>query len=174
MAPVPDLSRVLSYARYEDANGPEFDRYRMQNERYVHRVGEAIGRDKHANPPDRVRERSGWRRVALGVQFEYISDSSNPVLVAHARTLLPGDVFVLLDATAARTLEGFIQAMGRRPGSADLSAPDVQGIFWRRPGQSFLTPIGAPAAYAVTSRRKTQREIGLGGNLDLNLNGFGC
>jgi len=93
----------------------------MQNERYVHLSGEAMVGDQHGEfRLIRVRgaEWDGGESHLAFIRGD-ISDSSNPVLVAHARTLFAGGRgSVLLDAIAARTLEGSLQAIAEvRPGA---------------------------------------------------------
>ena len=67
MARVPDLIEFCREHKMKMLTVAELIRYRMAHERYMQSRGR--GADRHALrrvPPDRLRERSGWRRVARG------------------------------------------------------------------------------------------------------------
>ena len=67
MARVPDLIEFCRIHEMKMLTVAELIRYRMQHERYVHRVGEAHDRYQLRRiPSDCLRKRSGWRRVAHG------------------------------------------------------------------------------------------------------------
>jgi len=68
----------------------ELIRYRMQHERYVHRVGEAMVETRHGEIPlDRLRKRSRRGASHMALIRGDIDDASKPVLVRmHAHCLL--------------------------------------------------------------------------------------
>jgi len=73
----------------------ELIRYRMQNERYVHRIGEAMYRRATGFPHDRLRERGGWRSHVALVMGELPASitAEDPMLVRMHAHCLVGDVF---------------------------------------------------------------------------------
>ncbi len=153
----------------------ELIRYRMQNERYVHRVGEAMVETQHGE----------FRVIAYESEVDGggshlafirgdISDSSQPVLVRmHAHCLL-GDVFGATGCDCRATLEGSLQAIADEGRGALIYLHQTsKGFSAEKVGdQSFLTFHRERRLPTLPeSARKTQREIGLGAQIlsDLNL-----
>jgi 3,4-dihydroxy 2-butanone 4-phosphate synthase/GTP cyclohydrolase II len=152
----------------------ELIRYRMQHERYVHRVGEAMVETKHGE----------FRLIAYESEVDggdsHIAlirgdiDTDEPVLVRmHAHCLL-GDVFGATGCECHRTLEaslGMIADEGR--GALIYLHQTSRGFSAEKIGeQSFLTFHRERRQPTLPdSERKTQREIGLGAQIlsDLNL-----
>jgi 3,4-dihydroxy 2-butanone 4-phosphate synthase / GTP cyclohydrolase II len=106
----PDLIEFCRTHNMKMLTVAELIRYRMQHERYVHRVGEAHGRNQARRiPPHRLRKRSGWRRSHMALIRGDINDSSEPVLVRmHAHCLL-GDVFGATGCDCHQTLEASLK-----------------------------------------------------------------
>jgi len=175
MARVPDLIEFCRVHNMRMLTVAELIRYRMQHERYVHRVGEAMVETRHGEFRLIAYESEvdgGGSHIAL-IRGD-ISDSSQPVLVRmHAHCLL-GDVFGATGCECNRTLEaslGTIAAEGR--GALIYLHQSSRGFSAEKIGeQSFLTFHRERRLPTLPdSERKTQREIGLGAQIlsDLNL-----
>lgn len=175
MARVPDLIEFCRTHEMKMLTVAELIRYRMQNERYVHRVGEAMVETQHGE----------FRVIAYESEVDGggshlafirgdISDSSRPVLVRmHAHCLL-GDVFGATGCGCRATLQGSLQAIAEEGRGALIYLHQTsKGFSAEKIGeQSFLTfhrerRLPTPPE----SERKTQRDIGLGAQIlsDLNL-----
>jgi len=175
MARVPDLIEFCKQHGMKMLTVAELIRYRMQNERYVHRVGEAMVETKHGE----------FRLIAFESEVDGgeshlafirgdISDSSNPVLVRMHAHCLPGDVFGATGCDCRATLEGSLQAIAEEGRGALIYLHQTsKGFSAEKIGeQSFLTFHRERRLPALPeSERKTQREIGLGAQIlsDLNL-----
>jgi 3,4-dihydroxy 2-butanone 4-phosphate synthase/GTP cyclohydrolase II len=174
MARVPDLIEFCTVHNMKMLTVAELIRYRMQHERYVHRVGEAMVDTKHGE----------FRLIAYESEVDggdsHIAlirgdiDTDEPVLVRmHAHCLL-GDVFGATGCECHRTLEaslGRIAAEDR--GALIYLHQSSRGFSAEKIGeQSFLTFHRERRQPSLPeSERKTQREIGLGAQIlsDLNL-----
>jgi 3,4-dihydroxy 2-butanone 4-phosphate synthase/GTP cyclohydrolase II len=174
MARVPDLIEFCTVHNMKMLTVAELIRYRMQHERYVHRVGEAMVETKHGE----------FRLIAYESEVDggdsHIAlirgdiDTDEPVLVRmHAHCLL-GDVFGATGCECHRTLEaslGMIADEGR--GALIYLHQTSRGFSAEKIGeQSFLTFHRERRQPTLPdSERKTQREIGLGAQIlsDLNL-----
>jgi 3,4-dihydroxy 2-butanone 4-phosphate synthase / GTP cyclohydrolase II len=175
MARVPDLIEFCTVHNMMMLTVAELIRYRMQHERYVHRVGEAMVETKHGEFRLIAYESEvdgGDSHIAL-VRGD-ISDSETPVLVRmHAHCLL-GDVFGATGCECHKTLEASLEtiaAEGR--GALIYLHQSSRGFSAEKIGeQSFLTFHRERRLPTLPdSERKTQREIGLGAQIlsDLNL-----
>ena len=128
--------RVLRHARLKMLTVAELIRYRMQHERHVHRVGEALI-DTHYGEFRLIAYESevdgGESHMAL-VRGD-IDDGDEPVLVRMHSHCLMGDVFgsTGCDCHAThRRLDAENRAGGTR--RAHLPAPDIQRFFGRETG----------------------------------------
>ncbi|HVM94726.1 MAG TPA: 3,4-dihydroxy-2-butanone-4-phosphate synthase [Terriglobales bacterium] len=175
MARVPDLIEFCRVHNMKMLTVAELIRYRMQHERYVHRVGEAMVETKHGEFRLIAYESEvdgGGSHIAL-IRGD-ISDSSVPVLVRmHAHCLL-GDVFGATGCECNRTLEGSLEAIATEGrGALIYLHQSSRGFSAEKIGeQSFLTFHRERSLPTLPeSERKTQREIGLGAQIlsDLNL-----
>jgi 3,4-dihydroxy 2-butanone 4-phosphate synthase/GTP cyclohydrolase II len=175
MARVPDLIEFCRTHDLKMLTVAELIRYRMQNERYVHRVGEAMVETQHGEFRVIAYESEvdgGGSHLAF-VRGD-ISDSSQPVLVRmHAHCLL-GDVFGATGCDCRATLEGSLQAIADEGRGALIYLHQTsKGFSAEKVGdQSFLTFHRERRLPTLPeSARKTQREIGLGAQIlsDLNL-----
>jgi 3,4-dihydroxy 2-butanone 4-phosphate synthase/GTP cyclohydrolase II len=153
----------------------ELIRYRMQHERYVHRVGEAL-----------VDTRYGEFRVIayasdvdgneahLALVRGEIEDGQGPVLVRMHSHCLMGDVFGSTACDCRATIEGSLRAIAAE-GRGAL-------IYLHQTAKGFsVEQVGERAALTFhrdrrlpplpESERKAQREIGIGAQIlsDLNL-----
>ena len=175
MARVPDLIEFCRVHNMTMLTVAELIRYRMQHERYVHRVGEAMVETKHGEFRLIAYESEvdgGGSHIAL-IRGD-ISDSSQPVLVRmHAHCLL-GDVFGATGCECNRTLEGSLETIASEGrGALIYLHQSSRGFSAEKIGeQSFLTFHRERSLPTLPeSERKTQREIGLGAQIlsDLNL-----
>src|SRR6202142_723108 len=175
MARVPDLIEFCTVHNMMMLTVAELIRYRMQHERYVHRVGEAMVETKHGEFRLIAYESEvdgGDSHIAL-IRGD-ISDSEVPVLVRmHAHCLL-GDVFGATGCECNKTLEASLEtiaAEGR--GALIYLHQSSRGFSAEKIGeQSFLTFHRERRLPTLPgSEGKTQREIGLGAQIlsDLNL-----
>ncbi len=174
MARVPDLIEFCQVHGLKMLTVAELIRYRMQHERYVHRVGEALVNTKHGEFRVIAYESEvdgGDSHLAL-VRGDI--ESGGPVLVRMHSHCLIGDVFGSEGCDCRDTLDGSLASIadeGR--GALIYLHQSSKGFSTERVGDkkaiSFhheRTPQSAPE-----SQRKTQREIGIGAQIlsDLNL-----
>jgi 3,4-dihydroxy 2-butanone 4-phosphate synthase / GTP cyclohydrolase II len=175
MARVPDLIEFCRIHEMKMLTVAELIRYRMQHERYVHRVGEAMVETKHGEFRLIAYESEvdgGGSHMAL-IRGD-LSDSSEPVLVRmHAHCLL-GDVFGATGCDCHQTLEVSLQMIAAEERGALIYLHQTsKGFSAEKIGeQSFLTFHRDRRLPSLPeSERKTHREIGLGAQIlsDLNL-----
>jgi 3,4-dihydroxy 2-butanone 4-phosphate synthase/GTP cyclohydrolase II len=175
MARVPDLIDFCQIHNMKMLTVAELIRYRMQHERYVHRVGEAMVETKHGEFRLIAYESEvdgGDSHIAL-IRGD-ITDPSQPVLVRmHAHCLL-GDVFGATGCECNRTLEASLETIAAEDRGALIYLHQTsRGFSAEKVGdQSFLTFHRERSLPTLPeSERRTQREIGLGAQIlsDLNL-----
>jgi 3,4-dihydroxy 2-butanone 4-phosphate synthase/GTP cyclohydrolase II len=175
MARVPDLVEFCRTHDMKMLTVAELIRYRMQHERYVHRVGEAMVETKYGE----------FRLIAYESEVDGggshmafirgdIKDSSEPVLVRmHAHCLL-GDVFGATGCDCHQTLEASLRMIAEEDRGALIYLHQTsKGFTAEKIGeQSLLTFHRERRLPSLPeSERKTHREIGLGAQIlfDLNL-----
>jgi 3,4-dihydroxy 2-butanone 4-phosphate synthase/GTP cyclohydrolase II len=175
MARVPDLIEFCRAHEMKMLTVAELIRYRMQHERYVHRVGEAMVETKYGE----------FRLIAYESEVDGgdshmalirgdITDSLKPVLVRmHAHCLL-GDVFGATGCDCNPTLEASLQTIAEEDRGALIYLHQTsKGFTAEKIGeQSFLTFHRERRLPSLPeSERKIHREIGLGAQIlsDLNL-----
>ena len=175
MARAPDLIEFCSTHEMKMLTVAELIRYRMQHERYVHRVGEALVETKHGE----------FRLIAYESEVDGgdshlalirgdISDPSTPVLVRmHAHCLL-GDVFGATGCDCNPTLESSMKIIAEAGRGALIYLHQTsKGFSAEKIGdQSFLTFHQDRRLPSLPeSERRIHREIGLGAQIlsDLNL-----
>ena len=174
MARVPDLIEFCSTHGLKMLTVAELIRYRMQHERYVNRVGEAL-----------IQTRYGEFRV-IAYESEVDGGESHlalirgdisggePVLVRMHSHCVMGDVFGSASCDCRKTLESALQAIAAE-GRGAL-------IYLHHTTRSFgVEKVGEHGALSFhrdrtdpnlpESQRQTQRQIGLGAQIlsDLNL-----
>jgi 3,4-dihydroxy 2-butanone 4-phosphate synthase/GTP cyclohydrolase II len=175
MARVPDLIKFCQTHEMKMLTVAELIRYRMQHERYIHRVGEAMVETKHGDFRLIAYESEvdgGASHMAL-IRGD-ISDSSKPVLVRmHAHCLL-GDVFGASGCDCHQTLEASLRIIAEEGRGALIYLHQTsKGFTAEKIGdQSYLTFHRERRLPSLPeSERKIHREIGLGAQIlsDLNL-----
>jgi 3,4-dihydroxy 2-butanone 4-phosphate synthase / GTP cyclohydrolase II len=184
MARVPDLIEFCRMHNMMMLTVAELIRYRMQHERYVHRVGEAMVETQYGEFRLIAYESEvdgGDSHMALirgdicgGDTPGDKNDSSEPVLVRmHAHCLL-GDVFGATACDCHQTLEASLKIIAEEDRGALIYLHQTsKGFTAERVGeQSFLTFHRERRLPSLPeSERKIHREIGLGAQIlsDLNL-----
>jgi 3,4-dihydroxy 2-butanone 4-phosphate synthase/GTP cyclohydrolase II len=175
MARVPDLIEFCRTHDMKMLTVAELIRYRMQHERYVHRVGEALIGTPYGEFRLIAYESEvdgGESHVAL-VRGD-IEHGDEPVLVRmHAHCVL-GDVFGSTGCDCHATIEGSLQAIAHEGRGALIYLHQTSKGFsvekiGERPVLTFHRDKRLPSL--PESERKTQRDIGMGAQIlsDLNL-----
>jgi 3,4-dihydroxy 2-butanone 4-phosphate synthase/GTP cyclohydrolase II len=176
MARVPDLIEFCKRHSLKMLTVAELIRYRMENERYVHRVGEAMLPTNHGE----------FRMIAFESQLDGeshvalvngdVERATQPVLVRMHSHCLAGDVFGGALCDCHQVLDRSLEMIAREGTGALIYlhqtskgfsvSSENRLIFHREPVQRESLPA-ATAAH----QRKTQREIGVGAQIlsDLNL-----
>src|SRR5262249_7059218 len=175
MARVPDLIEFCKEHDLRILTVAELIRYRMQHERYVHRVGEALVETEYGEFRVIAYESEvdgGESHLALAKGD--IGNSNEPVLVRMHSHCLVGDVFGSATCACRQTLEGSLRAISENGMGALIylhqsargfsieKLNDRNAISFHREGSSPSLP---------ESERKAQRQIGIGAQIlsDLNL-----
>ena len=175
MARIPDLIDFCRTHNLKILTVAELIRYRMQHERYVHRVGEALVSTRHGEFRIIAYESEvdgGESHVAL-VRGDTES-GGEPVLVRMHSHCLMGDVFGSTVCDCHATIEGSMQMIEREGRGALIYLHQTsKGFSVERAGErtalAFHRERHLPAG--PESERRTQREIGIGAQIlsDLNL-----
>jgi len=175
MARIPDLIDFCGTHNLKILTVAELIRYRMQHERYVHRVGEALVSTRHGEFRLIAYESEvdgGESHVAL-VRGDTES-GGEPVLVRMHSHCLMGDVFGSTVCDCHATIEGSMQMIEREGRGALIYLHQTsKGFSVERAGErtalAFHRERHLPAG--PESERRTQREIGIGAQIlsDLNL-----
>jgi 3,4-dihydroxy 2-butanone 4-phosphate synthase / GTP cyclohydrolase II len=175
MARVPDLLEFCQTHGLKMLTVAEIIRYRMQHERYVHRVGEAMVGTPHGDFRLIAYESEvdgGDSHVAL-VRGE-IESGSEPVLVRMHSHCLMGDVFGSTGCDCRATIEGSMQAIAREGRGALIYLHQTsKGFSVERLADRTMLAFHRERRLPELpeSARRTQREIGIGAQIlsDLNL-----
>ena len=174
MARVPDLIEFCKEHGLKMLTVAELIRYRMQHERYVHRVGEALVNTKHGE--FRViayeSEVDGGDSHMAFVRGEI--DGDEPVLVRMHSHCLIGDVFGSAACDCRETLEGSLEAIAAEGrGALIYLHQSAKGFSVEKIGEHTAISFHKDrlSASRTETQRKTQREIGLGAQIlsDLGL-----
>jgi len=175
MARIPDLIDFCGTHNLKMLTVAELIRYRMQHERYVHRVGEALVSTRHGEFRLIAYESEidgGESHVAL-VRGD-IESGGEPVLVRMHSHCLMGDVFGSTVCDCHATIEGSLQMIEHEGRGALIYLHQTsKGFSVERIGErtalAFHRERHLPAG--PESERRTQREIGIGAQIlsDLKL-----
>lgn len=175
MARVPDLIDFCKEHNLKMLTVAELIRYRMQHERYIHRVGEALIGTPYGEFRLIAYESEvdgGESHVAL-VKGD-IDQSDDPVLVRMHAHCVMGDVFGSTGCDCRSMIEGSMQAIAREGRGALIYLHQTsKGFSVERMGDRSMLIFHRDKRLPSLpeSERKTQREIGLGAQIlsDLNL-----
>src|SRR6266571_2868537 len=174
MARVPDLIEFCTEHGLKMLTVAELIRYRMQHERYVHKVGEAVVGTRYGEFRVIAYESEvdgGDSHLAL-VHGDF-DRGDEPVLVRMHSHCLIGDVFGSSGCDCRETIEGSLEAIAQE-GRGAL-------IYLHQSSKGFsVETIGDKTAISFhrertspslpESERKTQREIGIGAQILSDLN----
>jgi len=175
MARTPDLVGFCKEHGLKMLTVAELIRYRMQHERYVNRVGEALigtGYGEFRLIAYESAIDGGESHVAL-VRGD-IESGGEPVLVRMHSHCVMGDVFGSTACDCHATVEGSMQAIAREGrGALIYLHQSSKGFSVERTGErtSLMFHRDKRLPSLPESERKTQREIGIGAQIlsDLNL-----
>ena len=175
MARVPDLIQFCATHQMKMLTVAELIRYRMQHERYVHRVGEAMIGTSYGEFRLIAYESEidgGESHVAL-VRGN-IEAGAEPVLVRMHSHCVMGDVFGSTACDCHATIEGSMQAIAREGKGALIYLHQTsKGFSVERMGDRTMLTFHRDKRLPALpeNERKTQREIGIGAQIlsDLNL-----
>ena len=175
MARIPDLIEFCATHQMKMLTVAELIRYRMQHERYVHRVGEAMIGTSYGEFRLIAYESEidgGESHVAL-VRGD-IAAGTEPVLVRMHSHCVMGDVFGSTACDCHATIEGSMQAIAREGKGALIYLHQTsKGFSVERMGERTMLTFHRDKRLPALpeSERKTQREIGIGAQIlsDLNL-----
>jgi 3,4-dihydroxy 2-butanone 4-phosphate synthase / GTP cyclohydrolase II len=175
MARVPDLMEFCRTHSMKMLTVAELIRYRMQHERYVHRVGEAMISTGYGDFRLIAYESEvdgGESHVAL-VRGD-IETGNEPVMVRMHAHCVMGDVFGSTGCDCHATIEGSMQAIAREGRGALIYLHQTsKGFSVERIGERTVLAFHREKSLPSLpeSERKTQREIGIGAQIlsDLNL-----
>jgi 3,4-dihydroxy 2-butanone 4-phosphate synthase/GTP cyclohydrolase II len=169
MARVPDLKEFCQKHDLKMLTVAELIRYRMQNEKCVARVGEAMLPTRHGEFRMIAYESQLDRESHVALVKGDIENAANPVLVRMHSHCLAGDVFggALCDCQ---------QVLDR---SLDMIARQGEGalIYLHQSSKGFQVDEASRLVFhreinrTVDHQRKTQREVGVGAQIlsDLNI-----
>jgi 3,4-dihydroxy 2-butanone 4-phosphate synthase/GTP cyclohydrolase II len=175
MARIPDLVGFCKEHGLKMLTVAELIRYRMQHERYVNRVGEALIGTQFGEFRLIAYESAidgGESHVAL-VRGD-VEHGDEPVLVRMHSHCVMGDVFGSTACDCHATVEGSMQAIAREGrGALIYLHQSSKGFSVERTGErtSLIFHRDKRLPSLPESERKTQREIGIGAQIlsDLNL-----
>jgi 3,4-dihydroxy 2-butanone 4-phosphate synthase/GTP cyclohydrolase II len=175
MARVPDLVEFCAQHKLKMLTVAELIRYRMQHERYVHRVGEAmIGTRQGEFRLIAYESEVGGGESHVALVRGDIEQGKEPVLVRMHSHCLMGDVFGSTGCDCRATVEGSMRMIADEGRGALIYLHQTsKGFSVERVGErtalTFHRDKHLPAL--PESERKTQREIGIGAQIlsDLNL-----
>jgi 3,4-dihydroxy 2-butanone 4-phosphate synthase/GTP cyclohydrolase II len=174
MARVPDLIEFCRAHNLKLMTVADLIRYRMQHERYVHRVGEALlptpaGEFRMIAYESEI-ERESHIALVLG-DLEKFSD--HPVLVRMHTHCLVGDVFGATWCDCHQTIANSLRMIQERGEGALIYLHQTSKGFsiekiGEQPTLAFHRERREPAT--PDHQRKTQREIGIGAQILSDLN----
>ncbi|HET7205784.1 MAG TPA: 3,4-dihydroxy-2-butanone-4-phosphate synthase [Terriglobales bacterium] len=175
MARVPDLVEFCRIHDLKMLTVAELIRYRMANERYVRRVGEALVDTRFGEfclVAYESEVHGGESHVAM-VRGD-IESSTEPVLVRMHAHCLMGDVFGATGCDCHPSIEGSLQAIATEGRGALIYLHQTsKGFSVERVGDRTMLAFHRDRRLPSLpeSERKTQREIGIGAQIlsDLKL-----
>ncbi len=173
MARVPDLVEFCKIHGLKMLTVAELIRYRMQNERYVHRAGEALIATRHGEFRVIAYESEvdgGESHMAL-VRGD-VEHGNEPVLVRMHSHCVVGDVFGSTGCDCNATLDGSLESIAREGrGALIYLHQTAKGFSVEKVGEHGVLSFHRASASLPEAERRTQREIGIGAQIlsDLNL-----
>ncbi len=171
MARVPDLMDFCREHNMKMLTVAELIRYRMENERYVARAGEAVLPTRHGEFRMIAYESQldGESHVAL-VRGD-VEKSNGPVLVRMHSHCLAGDVFGGALCDCHTVLDRSLEMIAEEGTGALVYLHQTSKGFSVDDAKRLVFHRQAPAQATPAHQRKTQRDIGVGAQIlsDLNI-----
>ncbi|HLJ89383.1 MAG TPA: 3,4-dihydroxy-2-butanone-4-phosphate synthase [Candidatus Angelobacter sp.] len=165
MARVPDLDKFCKQHGMKMLTVAELIRYRMQNERFVTRVGEAMLPTRYGEFRMIAYESQLNRESHVALVKGSIEDASGPVLVRMHSHCLAGDVFESALCDCQMVLDRSLELISKRGRGALIYLHQTsKGFSVDEAGRlAFHREVREPAT--MDHQRKTQREIGVGAQI---------
>ncbi len=171
MARVPDLMEFCREHNLKMLTVAELIRYRMENERYVARAGEAMLPTRHGE----------FRMIAFESQLDGeshvalvrgdVERAQGPVLVRMHSHCLAGDVFGGALCDCQVVLDRSLEMIAREGTGALIYLHQTSKGFSVDEDKRLVFHREAPKTATAAHQRKTQRDIGVGAQIlsDLNI-----
>jgi 3,4-dihydroxy 2-butanone 4-phosphate synthase/GTP cyclohydrolase II len=171
MARVPDLVEFCRRHEMKMLTVAELIRYRMQNERHVERVGEAMLPTRHGEFRMIAYESQLDRESHVALVRGNVEDSSGPVLVRMHSHCLAGDVFGGALCDCQSVLDRSLELIARQGAGALIYLHQTSKGFSVDDQSRLVFHREIRATGTADHQRKTQREIGVGAQIlsDLNI-----
>ncbi|HEY6350787.1 MAG TPA: 3,4-dihydroxy-2-butanone-4-phosphate synthase [Candidatus Angelobacter sp.] len=171
MARVPHLIEFCEKHQLKMITVAELIRFRMEHERFVARVGEALLPTRHGEFRMIAYESQLDRESHVALVKGSVEDSTGPVLVRMHSHCLAGDVFGGALCDCQMVLDGSLEMIANQGSGAliylhqtskGFSVDDAHRLVFHREVRESAT---------VAHQRKTQRDIGVGAQIlsDLNI-----
>src|SRR5947207_11289912 len=171
MARVPDLIEFCAKRNLKMLTVAELIRYRMQNERYVHRIGEALVPTRHGEFRMIAYESEidGESHVALvmGELPASITDEDPMLVRMHAHCLV-GDVFGAASCECHATIEKSMQMIAEEGRGAIIYLhQSTKGFTVEKVGdkKAILFHHERREPTLPDHQRRTQRQVGIGAQI---------
>jgi 3,4-dihydroxy 2-butanone 4-phosphate synthase/GTP cyclohydrolase II len=173
MARIPDLIEFCRIHRLQMLTVADLIRYRMRNERYIERLGEALLPARTAN----------FRMIAyrslvdegshIALLLGEVENAQEPVLVRMHTHCLPGDVFGATWCECGANIRASLERIAREgTGALIYLHQNSPGFSVERVAEhnllAFHRELKDPSHPEY--RRKIQRDVGLGAQILLDLN----
>ncbi len=171
MARVPDLVEFCRRHSMKMLTVAEMIRYRMQNERHVKRVGEAVLPTRHGEFRMIAYESQLDRESHVALVRGDVENFSGPVLVRMHAHCLAGDVFGGALCDCQLVLDRSLDMIARQGTGALIYLHQTSKGFSVDDQSRLVFHREIRVPQTADHQRKTQREIGLGAQIlsDLNI-----
>jgi 3,4-dihydroxy 2-butanone 4-phosphate synthase/GTP cyclohydrolase II len=171
MARVPDLIEFCRRHTMKMLTVAEMIRYRMQNERHVERVGEAMLPTRHGEFRMIAYESQLDRESHVALVRGDVENCASPVLVRMHSHCLAGDVFGGALCDCQLVLDRSLELIARQGTGALIYLHQTSKGFSVDDQSRLVFHREVRAPRTADHQRKTQREIGVGAQIlsDLNI-----
>jgi 3,4-dihydroxy 2-butanone 4-phosphate synthase / GTP cyclohydrolase II len=171
MARVPDLIEFCRRHNLKMITVAELIRYRMEHERFVVRVGEALLPTRHGEFRMIAYESQLDRESHVALVKGDVEKSAGPVLVRMHSHCLAGDVFGGALCDCQMVLDGSLEMIANHGSGALIYLHQTSKGFNVDDAQRLVFHREVRESGTVAHQRKTQRDIGVGAQIlsDLNI-----
>jgi len=171
MARVPHLIEFCEKHGLKMITVAELIRYRMEHERFVVRVGEALLPTRHGEFRMIAYESELDRESHVALVKGDVEHSAGPVLVRMHSHCLAGDVFGGALCDCQMVLDGSLEAIAKHGSGALIYLHQTSKGFSVDDAQRLVFHREVRESGTVAHQRKTQRDIGVGAQIlsDLNI-----